>query len=79
MIRSINVSSGSGLDHLHQLQRRLFQLDTLRGRLVKRAVDDVRPVDQRLDRLGIETETLVRDVGYEFSARLPRRIEKLPP
>src|SRR5829696_1397680 len=56
------------LDYLHQLQRGLFQLDTLRRRLVKRAIDHVRPVDQRFDRLGVELETFVRDVSNKFRA-----------
>ena len=65
-------------DHLHQLQRRLFQLDALRRRLVKRAIDDVRPVDQRLDRFRVESKTLVRDAGDELRTRLSGGIEKLP-
>src|SRR6185369_6173225 len=68
---------GSSFDHLHQLQRRLFQLDALRRRFVKRAIDDVRPVDQRLDRLRIKPETLVSNCRNKFRTRLARWIEKL--
>jgi hypothetical protein len=64
-------------DHLHQLQRRLFQLNALRGRLIQCAVNYVRPVNQRFDRFRIESESFLRDVGDEFRARLPRRIQKL--
>ena len=47
MICSMKKIVGIGLDHLHQLQRRIFPLDALRRRLVKRAVDDVRPTHER--------------------------------
>src|SRR5689334_17687434 len=66
-----------GFNYLHQLQRRLFQLDTLRRRFVKRAVDNVRPVDERADRLDVESETFVSDVGDKLRTRFPIRIEKL--
>ena len=42
------------LDDLHQSQRRLLQLDGLRGRLVLGAVDDVRPVDERAEVGGVK-------------------------
>src|SRR5436853_6184917 len=61
-------------DNLHQLQRRLFQLHTLRGRLIKRAVNHVRPMDQRPEWLGIKAKLFVSDVGDQLSARLSRRI-----
>ena len=65
-----------GFDHLHQLQCRLLQLHTLRRRFIKRAVDDVRPMDQIAQRLIVKAELFVRDVGDELRARLARRIQK---
>src|SRR5436190_16902007 len=65
-------------NHLHKLQRRLFQLDTLRRRFIERAVNDVRPVNEITQRFGIESKFGSRGVRDEFRARLPLWIEKLP-
>jgi len=62
---------GRAFDYLHQLQRGLFQFHALRGRFVKRAVDNVRPLNQITQRRGIESEFRLRHIGNEFSARLP--------
>ncbi len=69
---------GIGFDYLHELQRWGLQLDTLCSRFVKRAVDDVRPVNQIRQRLIIKAESGARHLGNEFSAGLARRVEKLP-
>ena len=65
------------LDHLHQLECRRPQFDTLCRRFVQRAVDDVCPVDEFGERLVLEAELLLSDTSDKFGAGLTGRIEKL--
>ena len=64
-------------DHLHQLQRRLFQFNALRRRFIKRAVDDVRPVDQFLERGIVKGELFPRHTRNKFRAGFAVNVEKL--
>ena len=66
----------SAFDYLHQLQRRLFQFDALRRRFVKRAIDDMRPMNQIAQRFRIKPKFRLRDKRDEFGAGLAGCIEK---
>src|SRR3989440_3400961 len=68
------VVFGDVLDDLHQLERRLSKLDGLRRRLVERAVNRVRPTDERAERRVLEAEALGRDARDELCARLGRGV-----
>ena len=66
-------------DHLHKLQCRRPQLDTLCGRFVKRAVDDVRPFDQLGKRAIFETKFFFCDACDEFRTGRAFCIKKFLP
>ena len=68
---------GRRFDDHGQLHGRRFHFHRGLGIGVKRAVDDVRPIDKIGQRRGIEAETLLRDHGDETGARLEIRIVKL--
>src|SRR5256714_6198688 len=61
---------GDVLDDLHQLERGLSKLDGLRRRLVERAVNRVRPSDERAERRILEAELFGRHARDELGARL---------
>ena len=73
------VVFGDVLDDLHQLERRLSKLDGLRRRLVERAVNRVRPSDERAERRIFEAELFGRDARDELGTRLARGVPEFFP
>src|SRR5271157_2977822 len=57
-----------GFDHHGQFHRRRFHLDRRLRVVVKRAVNDLGPLDQFRDRRRVEAEPLFRNRGDEFCA-----------
>jgi hypothetical protein len=60
---------GVALNDLHQLQSGRGQLNALRWRIIKRAVNDVRPVDERVERFVAEIKMCIGDIGDKFDPR----------
>src|SRR5437763_9510795 len=73
------VVFGDVLDDLHQLERRLSKLDGLRRRLVERAVNRVRPTDERAERRVLEAEVLDGGARDELGAGLARGVPEFFP
>ena len=66
------------LNHLHQLQGWRSEFDALRRRIVERAVNDVRPVNERVQLCICKIEARACDIHDEFRAGLARGIQKFP-
>jgi len=61
------------------LQGGRAQLDALRSGFVERAVNDMRPVDERLVQLFAKAEARLGNIGDQLRAGLARRVQKFAP